>query len=150
MASMHARHSTCICSTAACLQCVGVNHVLPSTLPRSVFEVFSAYNLLLGQPSLCHTDLMTTTFGHLWQRPGNVLHYVSMVEIMVGGIVAAPDMMWLRKHLSMPLSLYTNLRSQAPTFKMDFFRRFITPSLYNAWTGWGVSDWRAAGCCLLC
>lgn len=27
----------------------------------------------------------------------------------------------------------------APIFQMDFFQHFITPTLYNAWTGWGVS-----------
>ena len=60
------------------------SHGVPAALPCSVFEVFAAYNLLLGQPSLCKTDQMQTTFTHLWQRPGAVLHYVSMVEIMVG------------------------------------------------------------------
>ena len=48
-----------------------------------MFEVFSAYNLLLGQPSLCKTDQMKTWYDHLWQRPGNVMHSVTLVEIMV-------------------------------------------------------------------
>ncbi len=26
----------------------------------------------------------------------------------------------------------------APTFNMDFFLNVIQPSLYNAWSGWGL------------
>lgn len=34
---------------------------------------------------------------------------------------------------------------QAPIFEMDCFHHFITPSLHNAWSGWGVSVQGAQG-----
>jgi hypothetical protein len=48
-----------------------------------IFEVFRAYNLLLGQPSLCRTPYRSTYWDLLYSnRPETVLRYVTFVEIM--------------------------------------------------------------------
>lgn len=54
-------------------------------LPPRVFEVFSAYGLMLGQPSLCATRHRPSWWAHLVQDRGATLRFVTMVEIMVGG-----------------------------------------------------------------
>ncbi|KAL4419036.1 hypothetical protein ABPG77_010023, partial [Micractinium sp. CCAP 211/92] len=46
------------------------------------FEVFSAYGLLLGQPSLCRTNHRPSWYLHLLQDKANVLRWITMVEIM--------------------------------------------------------------------
>jgi hypothetical protein len=74
-----------------------------------IFEVFDAYKLLLGQPSLCRTPYKSTYWDLLYSnRPETVLRYVTFVEIM------------------------------APIFSMDFFNGVVQPSLWNAYTGWGL------------
>ena len=100
--------------------------------------MFSSYNLLMGQPSLCRTPYPSTYCKlcfrllllrnnekpvdrsylrpsflllpgqYLYNDPANVLRYVSFVEIM------------------------------APMFRMDFFQNVIAPSLWNAFAGWGL------------
>ncbi|KAL4430961.1 hypothetical protein ABPG75_006217 [Micractinium tetrahymenae] len=72
------------------------------------FEVFSAYGLLLGQPSLCPTAHRPSWYLHLLRDEAAVLRFVSMVEIM------------------------------APMFEMEFFQNFVRPSLHDAYTGWGL------------
>ena len=59
--------------------------LLSSLLPLSVraFEVFSAYGLLLGQPSLCPTPHRPSWYLHLLRNNDTLLRYVTMVEIMV-------------------------------------------------------------------
>jgi len=74
----------------------------------SVFEIFTSYGLLLGQPSLCRTPHRASYWDILYQNNGTTLRYSSFVEIM------------------------------APIFEMGFFRRVVGPSLWNAYTGWGL------------
>lgn len=50
------------------------------TLNR-MFEVFSAYKLLMGQPSLCRQQYRSTWWEHLYRQPASVLRYVSFVEV---------------------------------------------------------------------
>jgi hypothetical protein len=74
-----------------------------------IFEIFSSYNLLLGQPSLCRTPYRSTYWDLLYSnRPETILRYVTFVEIM------------------------------APIFEMNFFNGVVKPSLWNAYTGWGL------------
>ncbi|KAG7671821.1 hypothetical protein Ndes2526B_g07269 [Nannochloris sp. 'desiccata'] len=74
-----------------------------------IFEVFNAYKLVLGQPSLCRTPYRSTYWDLLYSnRKETVLRYVTFVEIM------------------------------APVFEMDFFNGVVKPSLWNAYTGWGL------------
>lgn len=47
--------------------------------------MFSAYGLLLGQPSLCPTPHRPSWYLHLLRDEAAVLRWVTMVEIMVGG-----------------------------------------------------------------
>ena len=46
-----------------------------------LFEVFSAYKLLMGQPSLCRQEYRSTWWEHLYRQPRSVLRYVSFVEV---------------------------------------------------------------------
>jgi hypothetical protein len=74
-----------------------------------IFEVFTAYKLVLGQPSLCRTPYRSTYWDLLYStRNETVLRYVTFVEIM------------------------------APIFEINFFNGVVKPSLWNAHTGWGL------------
>lgn len=78
------------------------------------FEIHSAYHLLLSQPSLCAPP------------PGSPLptwYPMVLQSTMVNFPV---------------LRLSTFVEIMAPIFETDFFFGFILPSLYNAYTGWGL------------
>ncbi|KFM26396.1 hypothetical protein F751_4889 [Auxenochlorella protothecoides] len=74
------------------------------------FEIFEENNLLMGQISLCETQESFSYWRLMYQQPDKVLRYVSFVEIM------------------------------APIFTMrdGFYDEFIVPTLYDAYTGWGL------------
>ena len=66
-------------------RCVGSQPCpTPWRLPRRAFEVFDAYGLLLGQPSLCPTRHRPSWYLHLVRDSNTLLRFATMVEIMVG------------------------------------------------------------------
>jgi len=78
------------------------------------FEIHSAYHLLLSQPSLCAPppgSPLPTWYPMVLQS--------TMVDFPV-------------------LRLSTFVEIMAPIFETHFFFGFILPSLYNAYTGWGL------------
>lgn len=74
------------------------------------FELFHAYNLLMAQPSLCAEYRSSTWYPLVYQSSPSlsVMRLVTFVEIM------------------------------APIYQMEYFSHVIAPSLYNAFSGWGL------------
>ena len=107
--------------------------------PRA-FEIFHAFDLLMAQPSLCDSHMVFTQWGMLFQRPENMLRYVTFIEIMVRGgrRRAGPLRARLSRSWSSGRGLATRASSsahtplplcpsQAPIFQMEAYNSFFAP-----------------------
>ncbi|GAB4814796.1 hypothetical protein N2152v2_001842 [Parachlorella kessleri] len=75
---------------------------------NTLFHYMKAYDLLMGQPAVCDRYRAFSVYDAVRQRRNCLLHYTNFIEVM------------------------------SPTFPLDFFLGVVQPTLYNAWSGWGL------------